>query len=165
MNGSIQAWIISSVIVYFQHRQTISYLFCSCDHRELARGSTLFFLSSIRVLFTVRGIATLPVAIASTSKTLKLPCSSVSVRRNSSRPNRGQGGPLQQHLVTAELHMGHIVNLRTARKQAKRRRAEQEAARNRLVRGRSKSERSLQGAQSDKARKDLEQHRIERGDG
>ena len=72
---------------------------------------------------------------------------------------------MQQHLVTAELHMGHVVNLRTIRKQAKRRRAEQEAAGNRLAHGRSKSERSLQGAQSDKARKDLEHHRIERGDG
>ncbi len=72
---------------------------------------------------------------------------------------------MQQHLVTAELHMGHIVNLRTARKQAKRRQAEQESARNRLVHGRPKSERLLQRSQNDKARKDLEQHRIERGDG
>jgi hypothetical protein len=72
---------------------------------------------------------------------------------------------VQQHLVTAELHMGHVVNLRTVRKQAKRRRVEQEAARNRLAHGRPKNERSLQRSQSDKARKDLEQHRIERGDG
>jgi hypothetical protein len=77
----------------------------------------------------------------------------------------GHGGPLQQHLVTAELHMGHVVNLRTVRKQAKRRRAEQEAAHKRLVHGRSKQERTLQRSEDDKARKDLEGHRIERGDG
>ena len=71
---------------------------------------------------------------------------------------------MQQHLATAELHMGDVVNLRTARKQAKRRRAEQEAARNRLTHGRSKDERMLQRSQSDKARKDLEQHRIEGGE-
>jgi hypothetical protein len=72
---------------------------------------------------------------------------------------------VQQHLVTAELHMGHLVNLRTARKQAKRRQAEQDAARNRLVHGRPKGDRMRQRAESDKAQRDLEQHRIERGDG
>jgi hypothetical protein len=61
--------------------------------------------------------------------------------------------------------MGHIVNLRTARKQAKRRQAEQEAARNKLVHGRPKTDKMIQRSQSDKAQKDLEQHRIERGDG
>ena len=72
---------------------------------------------------------------------------------------------MQQHLVTAEHHMGHIVNLRTARKQAKRRQAEQEAARNRLAHGRPKRDRMLQRSEDDKAQKDLEQHRIETGDG
>jgi len=126
--------------------------------------SGLFFFSSIRVLSKVGGIATLPVAIASTSKTLncRVPVAACGV---TFQTKSGQGGPLQQHLVTAELHMGHVVNLRTARKQAKRRRAEQEAARNRLAHGRPKNERSLQRSQSDKAQKDLEQHRIERGDG
>lgn len=61
--------------------------------------------------------------------------------------------------------MGPIVNLRTARKQAMRRRAEQEAAQNRLAHGRSKAEKALQQSQSDKAREDLDQHRIERKDG
>lgn len=61
--------------------------------------------------------------------------------------------------------MGHVVNLRTARKQAKRREAEQEAARNRLTYGRPKGDRMRQRSENDKARKDLEQHRIERGDG
>jgi hypothetical protein len=72
---------------------------------------------------------------------------------------------VQQHLVTAELHMGHVVNLRTARKQAKRREAEQEAARSRLAYGRPKGDRMRQRSENDKAQKDLEQHRIERGDG
>jgi hypothetical protein len=34
-----------------------------------------------------------------------------------------------------------------------------------LVQGRPKSNRMLQRSQSDKAQKDLERHRIERGDG
>lgn len=58
--------------------------------------------------------------------------------------------------------MGPVVNLRIARKQAKRRVAEQEAARNRLAHGRSKAERALERSQSGKARKELDQHRIER---
>jgi hypothetical protein len=61
--------------------------------------------------------------------------------------------------------MGDLVNLRTARKRAKRRQAEQQAASNRLVHGRSKAERALTQAQSDKARQDLDEHRIETGDG
>ncbi len=61
--------------------------------------------------------------------------------------------------------MGDLVNLRTARKRAKRRQAEQQAASNRLVHGRSKAERTLTQSQSDKARTDLDQHRIDTGDG
>jgi hypothetical protein len=61
--------------------------------------------------------------------------------------------------------MADIVNLRTARKQAKRRQAEQSAAANRLAHGRSKSERTLTQSKSDKARRSLDQHRIETGDG
>jgi hypothetical protein len=61
--------------------------------------------------------------------------------------------------------MGDIVNLRTARKQAKRLEAEQKAAANRLAHGRSKAERALEQSRSDKARQNLAQHRIETGDG
>jgi hypothetical protein len=61
--------------------------------------------------------------------------------------------------------MGDLVNLRNARKQAKRRRAEETAAANRLAHGRSKVERNLAQSRSDKARKSLDQHRIETGDG
>jgi Domain of unknown function (DUF4169) len=61
--------------------------------------------------------------------------------------------------------MGDVVNLRTARKRAKRRQAEQTAAANRLGYGRSKSERNLTQSKSDKAQRSLDQHRIETGDG
>jgi predicted DNA-binding ribbon-helix-helix protein len=44
--------------------------------------------------------------------------------------------------------MGDIVNLRTARKQAKRLEAEQKAAANRLAHGRSKAERALEQSRS-----------------
>jgi hypothetical protein len=60
--------------------------------------------------------------------------------------------------------MDQIVNLRTARKRAKRRQDEQEAASRRLVHGRSKAERALDRAKSDEAQKKLDRHRIDRGD-
>jgi Domain of unknown function (DUF4169) len=61
--------------------------------------------------------------------------------------------------------MGHIVNLRTARKQAKRRQSAQEAAARRLAHGRSKVERAVERSESEKAQKSLDQHRIETGGG
>jgi hypothetical protein len=64
----------------------------------------------------------------------------------------------------AEFHMGELVNLRTARKQAKRRHAEADAAIKRLVHGRSKSERMLERSRDEKARKDLDQKRIGTGE-
>ncbi len=60
--------------------------------------------------------------------------------------------------------MGDLVNLRTARKRAKRRQAERAAASNRLAHGRTKAERILELSRRDKARKNLDQHRIETGD-
>ncbi|MFZ3349854.1 MAG: DUF4169 family protein [Xanthobacteraceae bacterium] len=60
--------------------------------------------------------------------------------------------------------MGPIVNLRSARKQAKRRQAEQDAAQNRLVHGQPKSAKALARAQREQAQKAIEQHRIERKD-
>jgi Domain of unknown function (DUF4169) len=60
--------------------------------------------------------------------------------------------------------MGDLVNLRAARKRAKRRKAEQTAASNRLERGQSKAERALERSRSDKALNHLEQHRIKTGD-
>ena len=61
--------------------------------------------------------------------------------------------------------MGDLVNLRTARKRAKRQQAEQQAASNRLAHGRSKAERAVLRLRSDKARQSLDRHRIETGDG
>jgi hypothetical protein len=67
--------------------------------------------------------------------------------------------------LPSDFDMGDLVNLRTARKQAKRRQSEQEAAANRLQHGRPKRERTLTQAASDKAHRSLDQHRIETGDG
>ena len=60
--------------------------------------------------------------------------------------------------------MGELINLRTARKQARHRRAEQEAASNRWAHGRPKAERRLEQSRGDKAKRDLDGHRIESGD-
>ena len=60
--------------------------------------------------------------------------------------------------------MGDIINLRKARKQAKRQRDEQRAAANRLSYGRSKAERALEATERAKAGGDLDQRRIETGD-
>jgi len=61
--------------------------------------------------------------------------------------------------------MGDLVNFRKARKAAARRLSEAEAARNREVHGRPKVARALDEARSAKARRDLEAHRIDSGEG
>ena len=61
--------------------------------------------------------------------------------------------------------MVELVNLRTARKQAKRRQSEQRADANRLAHGQPKHERKLNDAQQAKADRELDRHRIEPGDG
>jgi len=60
--------------------------------------------------------------------------------------------------------MGEIVNLRNARKRAKKRDAEAHADANRIAYGRPKSEVNLATARRDKAKRDLDAHRLE-GDG
>jgi hypothetical protein len=60
--------------------------------------------------------------------------------------------------------MGELVNLRTARKRAKRDRDERRAQENRLAHGRPTAERRLTDARDEKAQKDLDQHRIGRGE-
>lgn len=60
--------------------------------------------------------------------------------------------------------MASVINLRIARKRAKRRKAEQEAVANRLAHGRSKGDRNLERVRSDKESVRLDQHRIESGD-
>lgn len=59
--------------------------------------------------------------------------------------------------------MAEVVNLRLARKQAKRRQAEQDAAQRRLVHGRGKAEKALQRAQSEKVEHELDRHRLDSG--
>ena len=61
--------------------------------------------------------------------------------------------------------MGEIVNLRKARKAAARRQDAARAAENRRAHGRSKAERKLEEARADKARRELDAHRIETEDG
>jgi hypothetical protein len=60
--------------------------------------------------------------------------------------------------------MGDILNLRRARKSAARQAAEQKAAANRLLHGRSKSERELESARKLKERRDLDRHWVEKAD-
>jgi Domain of unknown function (DUF4169) len=60
--------------------------------------------------------------------------------------------------------MAELLNLRMARKRTKRRQDEAEADANRLVYGQSKNVKRLAAAREAKARRDLEQHRIKKGD-
>jgi hypothetical protein len=61
--------------------------------------------------------------------------------------------------------MAELVNLRTARKQATRRKDEQCANANRLAHGQPKRIRKLQAAEQEKAGRALDLHRIEPGGG
>lgn len=61
--------------------------------------------------------------------------------------------------------MAELVNLRTARKQAKRRQDDQRAHARRIAHGQPKRLRKLEAAQREKASRDLDQRRIEPGDG
>jgi Domain of unknown function (DUF4169) len=60
--------------------------------------------------------------------------------------------------------MAEIINLRRARKRMVRQQDARRAVGNRLAHGRSKAERKLAEARSGKARRDLEQHLIDRGE-
>jgi hypothetical protein len=57
--------------------------------------------------------------------------------------------------------MGDVVNLRKARKQAKKREDLERAESNRIVHGRSKAERNLQATRSEQMRRHLDAHRID----
>lgn len=61
--------------------------------------------------------------------------------------------------------MADVVNLRTLRKRAKRQQDDRLAEANRRAHGRGKGARALGAAQRAKADRDLDQHRIETGDG
>ena len=60
--------------------------------------------------------------------------------------------------------MGDVLNLRLARKNRDRQRDADNAAARRLVHGRSKAERKLEGAQRDKSASNLDGHRIGSGE-
>lgn len=61
--------------------------------------------------------------------------------------------------------MAELVNLRIARKRAKKRQDDLQADANRLAHGQPKQQRKLAAAQQVKASRDLDRHRIEKGDG
>ena len=61
--------------------------------------------------------------------------------------------------------MAELINLRTARKRAKQRQDDLRADANRLAHGQPKQRRKLDAAQQAKASRDLDQHRIDKGDG
>ena len=67
------------------------------------------------------------------------------------------------HLVKAG--MTEVVNLRTVRKRARRAQEDSAAAANRLAHGTPKHERQRAETQRDKSSRDLEAHRIDKGDG
>ena len=60
--------------------------------------------------------------------------------------------------------MAEVINLRTARKRAKRLEDDARANANRLAHGQPQHVRKLETAQRDKAAKTLDQHRMDRGD-
>ena len=61
--------------------------------------------------------------------------------------------------------MAELVNLRTARKRAKKRQDGLRADGNRLAHGQPKHRRKLAAAQQEKASRDLDSHRIDKGAG
>lgn len=60
--------------------------------------------------------------------------------------------------------MGDLVNLRTGRKRAQRKRDEAQAASSRLAHGEPKQKREFAAAREAKASRDLDAHRIDKGD-
>lgn len=60
--------------------------------------------------------------------------------------------------------MGELVNFRKARKKIERELDQKRAPANRLLHGRSKADRNLDAARNVKARRALDQHRVETGD-
>jgi len=61
--------------------------------------------------------------------------------------------------------MAELVNLRTVRKQAQRKQDEAHASANRLAHGQPKAARKQAIAEQVKANRDLDGHRIDKGDG
>lgn len=67
--------------------------------------------------------------------------------------------------LTKGAEMAELVNLRTVRKRASRQQEEARASSNRLAHGQPKHIRKLKAAQQEQAEHNLDQHRIEPGDG
>ncbi|HVZ54782.1 MAG TPA: DUF4169 family protein [Pseudolabrys sp.] len=61
--------------------------------------------------------------------------------------------------------MAELINLRTVRKRAQRQKDDERASANRLAHGQPKRLRELEGEKQAKASRDLDAHRIDRGDG
>jgi hypothetical protein len=61
--------------------------------------------------------------------------------------------------------MGDIVNLRKARKQAKRQAEAERAAANRLIHGRPKAQRTFDAAHAEQSLRHFEAHKIDTGEG
>jgi hypothetical protein len=61
--------------------------------------------------------------------------------------------------------VAELINLRTFRRQAKRKQDEARANAHRLAHGQPKATRKLAAAQKAKASRELDGHRIEKGDG
>jgi hypothetical protein len=57
--------------------------------------------------------------------------------------------------------MGEVINLRKARKQAKKRADAERAESNRIVHGRSKAEKNLEATRQELMRRQLDAHRID----
>jgi hypothetical protein len=60
--------------------------------------------------------------------------------------------------------MGDVVNLRGARKRTAKQLREKQAAENRFIHGRSKTERAAEEARNDKAARQLDGHRLGSGE-
>src|ERR1700733_8743633 len=75
----------------------------------------------------------------------------------------GSGAALRD-LATWRSRMAEIVNLRNARKRAKRRREEERAHEARVSHGVSKADRAVGQAERSRMRRDLDEHRIETGE-
>jgi hypothetical protein len=67
--------------------------------------------------------------------------------------------------VPSLVHMAKVINLRAARKRAARLQEEQRAVERRAQFGRSKAERLVVKARGEKARREVDGHRIENGEG
>ena len=73
--------------------------------------------------------------------------------------------PVSMYPAAAESNMTEVVNLRSIRKRIVRLQDEQRAVERRILFGMPKGERRVVKARAEKARHDLEGHRIEDGEG